>query len=103
MFYQVEVSARGRSLVQGSPTVCVCVCVCARACISGCEQVQQSASAPTMTRWKSTTKKCVCVFRVMLAVKSVYFHINKYNPHLPFTQSLYWRVPYQVIWVPDIA
>jgi len=28
VYCQVEVSAMGRSLVQGSPTVCVCVCVC---------------------------------------------------------------------------
>ena len=34
MCLPVEVSASGRSLVQGSPTVCVCVCVCvyARVC-----------------------------------------------------------------------
>jgi hypothetical protein len=26
--YQIELSAKGRSIVQRSPTVCVCVCVC---------------------------------------------------------------------------
>jgi hypothetical protein len=30
--FQVEVSAKGRSLVQRSPTLCVCVCVCV--CVS---------------------------------------------------------------------
>jgi len=36
---QVEVSASDRSLVQGSPTVCVCVCVCV--CVMLCDHVQQ--------------------------------------------------------------
>jgi hypothetical protein len=36
---QVQVSAWGRSLVQGSPTDCVCVCACL--CVTECGQLQQ--------------------------------------------------------------
>ena len=33
----VEVSTKGRSLVQRSPTDCVCLCVCVCVCVSGYE------------------------------------------------------------------
>jgi hypothetical protein len=49
---QGEVSAKGRSLVQGFlPSVvflCMCVCVCV--CVVECGQVQQYSSTPTMSR-----------------------------------------------------
>ena len=45
---QIEVSAKGRSVIQKSPTECVCVCVCV--CVSDCDQVHQQPSTTTGTQ-----------------------------------------------------
>ena len=63
---QVEVSAKGRSIIQRSPpetewetekdrerereSVCVCVSWCVCVCVIECDQVQQQHSTPTISR-----------------------------------------------------
>ena len=59
--YQVEVSATGWSLVQGSHTVCVCVCVCACVCVCVCVCVY------------------VCVYVCVCVCVCVSLNVNRYN------------------------
>jgi hypothetical protein len=48
LLLQVEVSATGRSEVQGNPTAGVCVCVC----VLVCDHMKEDPSTPKMARYK---------------------------------------------------